>query len=83
MCTKTTLAVRLVTRVTRVTRVDSPKTLCGSDSPRVRWSEGPRHFGPGSFLSRVILFPSQVTPGSLPPGNISNLDYFGSWSFHP
>ena len=27
MRTKTTLAVRLVTRVTRVTRVDSPKTL--------------------------------------------------------
>ena len=27
MHTKTTLAVRLVTRVTRVTRADSPKTL--------------------------------------------------------
>ena len=32
MRTKTTLAVRLVTRVTRVTRVDSPKTLLESSS---------------------------------------------------
>ena len=32
MRTKTTLAVRLVTRVTRVTRVDSPKTLL-----KVKW----------------------------------------------
>ena len=27
MCTRATLAVRLVSRVTRVTRVDIPKTL--------------------------------------------------------
>ena len=32
MRTKTTLAVRLVTRVTRVSRVDSPKTLYVSAS---------------------------------------------------
>ena len=32
MHTKTTLAVRLVTRVTRVSRVDSPKTLSVSAS---------------------------------------------------
>ena len=36
MRTKTTLAVRLVTRVTRVTRVDSPKTLAESGSGHMR-----------------------------------------------
>ena len=36
MHTKTTLTVRLVTRVTRVSRVDSPKTLSVSASRRNR-----------------------------------------------
>ena len=38
MRTKTTLAVRLVTRVTRVTRVDSPKTLLDDTLSRVNFA---------------------------------------------
>ena len=38
MHTKTTLAVRLVTRVTRLSRVDSPKTLSVSASRHNRLS---------------------------------------------
>ena len=44
MRTKTTLAVRLVTRVTRVTRVDSPKTLTNDSLSVFQTLLSPLHY---------------------------------------
>ena len=63
MRTKTTLAVRLVTRVTRVTRVDSPKTLF-SDMGSLRDSPNGTI---GNFTNGTIGNPGQVGLGSSRP----------------